>query len=146
MTLFEELLYSKEFMMKTQDPYGKGLGIAEKFMEFGDVVMEKNLYETDGPERKCEIVFMLVKPIDTYSRLVVECEAKGWLRNGEGMINLNVRMFFRAETYQAGFASSVFDKFYIQRASIFRKKAAEDSKKITNFIEKLAVEQPSTAQ
>lgn len=135
MTLFEEMLYSKEFVVTTGDPYGKALDIAEKFMEFGDVMMEKNIYETDGPERKCNVIFVLIRPIDSYSKLVVECESNGRLKNSEGSLRINFRMSFRAETHTTGFATSVFDKFYIQKASVFRKKALEDSRKITKFIE-----------
>ncbi len=136
MTSFEELLYSKEFAIETKDPYGLALEIADKFMKFGDVIIEKNTYETDGPHRKCEVRFVIINHLDDYSKLVVECDCRGTLSSTGGILRLAARMYFRADVKETGFMTSVFDRFYVQRASLFRKTAGRDAKKITEFIEK----------
>ncbi|MBI3190864.1 hypothetical protein HYZ41_04130 [archaeon] len=106
-----ETLFKKTFSIENEDPYRISLDFMRRISENYTVYETKNIYMTDGPVKKCTLVFDVIEPLDNFSRIRICFTIEGENRT----LYVDVIGEFIVKIGQEGFFTDIFTEFYINK-------------------------------
>lgn len=116
-----ETLFSKTFSLENEDPYRLSLDFMRRIAENYAVYETKNTYNTDGPVKKCTVVFDVIEQLDKFSRIRICFTIEGENR----VLYVDVVGEFIVKISQDGFFTDVFTEFYINNVFPSLRKISE---------------------
>ncbi|MFH0832157.1 MAG: hypothetical protein V1900_00325 [Candidatus Aenigmatarchaeota archaeon] len=127
---------TKSVSIKTNDVYSTALEILAVISKYGKLIERKNIYGTDGPRKMLEMVYEIIKTVDSKSKLKFSFNLMGE-SHGSGFLELKITCKFRMVSKENGFASETFTDYYTQNVfPSVKNRAEDDAKKIIGEIEK----------
>lgn len=90
----EEITFSKTERMAAKNMYLTAIDIMEKISKFHEVEEIKNIYETDGPRQRANVIFLISKKLDNFTKTIMTVNIYGENTNmkntPEGFIVIDV--------------------------------------------------------
>jgi hypothetical protein len=116
-----ETLFSRSFSIESHDPYKITLEFMKKLSENYRIYERKNIFQTDGPVKKCVVIFDVLEALDKFSRIRVRFSMESENTN----LYIDVVGEFVVKVHQSGFFSDMFAEFYLNKVFPRLKKVSE---------------------
>ncbi len=104
-----ESLFSKRVSLENEDPYKLAMDFMRRVSENYRVYERKNVFSTDGPTKKSEIIFDILEILDSCARIRVEFS----MESENNTLYIDVSGEFIIKIRQSGFFTDIFTEFYL---------------------------------
>ena len=111
-----ENIFTKSISIETKDPFSSYNKVLEIAKRFGSPAEKKNIYETDGPRKRLEVVFELKREIDKFStaRITFDVIGEGSTEsNAEGFLNIEIIGQIETRLGSSGPILKTFNDYYL---------------------------------
>lgn len=136
METITETFFQKKIILETNDIYSTALEIKDIVSAFGNIIVKKNSYQTDGPRKRVFLSFKVTRPVDKISGAKIAVDINGE-SNSTGLLSISIAGEFNSFLrFSSGFVSHVFYEYY--RDNIFpvlKDETENDTKRILQQIE-----------
>lgn len=126
-----ETLFTKSFSVESESPYALALDFMKKLSGSYMLYERENTVGTDGPTTRSSLVFDLVEPFDTFSRVVIKFSMTG----ENNVLYVDVAAEFVMKIKDTGYFTEIFTEFYLGNIFPSMKKLSE--KHVRDFSVKL---------
>lgn len=133
MERIKEEIFNRKYDISKKDPYPLALDILAFSKQFGKVVEKKNRFVTTGPRKKCEVLFMLEKNLDKFSKYQLIFNMNG--ESGIDKLEILIKGDFIATVSGNGFTKQVFFEHYRDRIMPKLKRISE--KEVRDIVDKI---------
>ncbi len=145
-----EILLEKNFDIETKNLYNTAIEFTDRIadMGFGKPDEIQNSYLTDGPVKKTNVVFDIVKYVDSFSKVVFSFSITGETHYAEKekmpVLNIHMNIAFITDITEEGPVSEALIEYYLKSVYTKTRKRVEDDSntlytRILDIVQKMKI-------
>lgn len=123
----EEIFIEDSFFMGAEEPYTESMEFMGFCSSFGKVKEIENDVMSDGPQKRTNLVFHIIKHLDTFSSALLAVSIEGSQKfNRKASLKIHVKGSFVTSTATGGVFTDALQRFYMEHVYKEARRNAEE--------------------
>jgi len=123
----EEIFIEDNFFMDAGEPYTESMNFMDFCLGYGSIKEIENDVMSDGPQKRTNLVFHIIKHLDTFSSAVFAVSIEGSQKfNRKAFLKIHVKGSYVASIPTGGFFADALQRFYMEHIYKEARNAGEE--------------------